>query len=309
LSSSTTVIQECIWASVAAGSQIATGGTASTPSGGTAGNAFDGNGGTVWQSGNFTAAISGNGHSLVYDWGSGNDVEPVELRIAFSGLITLAPRDFYIECSDDGVYWFYRHYVSGQTGWTNPSTRTFSIPAASVNEAIETHPYWRIYVSGVAGGNSNGIHLTEIAWANSVSGPQIATGGNATASSAVSAVTNAYDGNNGTKFQSSALTSGWQWTGYEFASPADPLEVRMRTQTSTTTGAPTTFYIQYSDDNSRWTDAYYTTGLSWSNAETKSFTAGTGSVLVAERKSRRFWPSREFAESFPDGFQRTFPQG
>lgn len=310
--SGTVVITECTWASTTGGAQIATGGTASSPNGGTPSNAFDGSTSTSWQSLGFNAAAQGQGASLVYDWGPGNAVEPVQIRIYFSGLTSLAPRDFYIECSDDGTYWFYRHYVSGQTGWTNGSTRSFTIPDASVNEAIEPHIYWRMFTSGVSGGNTSGIHCMEAEFALTVGGADIANGGSASASSAVSAASNAFDNNNFTNFQSNALSTGWQWLQYTFASAVDPIEFRFRTQAATTAGAPTTIFIQYSDDNSRWTDAYYATGLSWSNGENKSFTPiGSGGSVVEDPWAgrQRFHPSDILVRAAPRLNQRIYPLG
>src|SRR5690606_5234873 len=63
-----------------------------------------------------------------YDFGAGNEIEPVELLIGVSSSnLNYSPRHTAVEYSDDGVDWEVFCWVPAQTGWTANENRVIAI--------------------------------------------------------------------------------------------------------------------------------------------------------------------------------------
>lgn len=87
-----------------------------------ASNAFDGNNATYWRSDSRVNEWIG------YDFGAGNEIEPVELLIGVSSSnLTYSPRHTAVEYSDDGVDWEIFCWLPVQTGWTANENRVIAI--------------------------------------------------------------------------------------------------------------------------------------------------------------------------------------
>lgn len=87
-----------------------------------ASNAFDGNNATYWTSNSRANEWIG------YDFGAGNEIEPVELLIGVSSSnLNYSPRHTAVEYSDDGVDWEVFCWVPAQTGWTANENRVIAI--------------------------------------------------------------------------------------------------------------------------------------------------------------------------------------
>lgn len=85
-------------------------------------NAFDGNNATYWRSSSRVNEWIG------YDFGVGNEIEPVELLIGVSSSnLTYSPRHTAVEYSDDGVDWEVFCWIPAQTGWTANENRAIAI--------------------------------------------------------------------------------------------------------------------------------------------------------------------------------------
>lgn len=96
-----------------------------------ASNAFDGNNATYWMS-------SKNVNEWIgYDFGAGNEIEPVELLIGVSSSnLTNSPRYIAVEYSDDGVDWEVFCWLPAQTGWTANENRVIAISDASATAHV-----------------------------------------------------------------------------------------------------------------------------------------------------------------------------
>ena len=84
--------------------------------------AFDDNAGTKWTAATTTGWIQ-------YDAGTPIDVRQVGIMGQYSAWdqAALAPKDFKIQSSDDGVAWVDRLTVTGETGWAGAELRLFNL--------------------------------------------------------------------------------------------------------------------------------------------------------------------------------------
>lgn len=132
---------------------------------------------------------------------------------------------------------------------------------------MATHVYWRILITDASGSYSK---TAEIRMYDS-SGTSLCSGGTITASSNYPGYppSNAFDGNTTTFWHTNNIpTSGSpEWIEYQFASAVDVAVFELMRYTNDT--GPTGLKLQYSDNNSTWTDATaaltttYGTGEQW----------------------------------------------
>lgn len=121
--------------------QVPTGGTAlrssafSASSTYQASNAFDGSNSTRWRA-------AGNAYEWIgYDFGSGNEIEPVEILLgAYTSTTTNTPKFFALEYSDDGVTWNLYSWFEEESSWANGEARTLSIVVSSAPDHITQVP-------------------------------------------------------------------------------------------------------------------------------------------------------------------------
>lgn len=121
----------------------------------------------------------------------------------------------------------------------------------TIAAAVEGHRYWRVLFEGNASGNA--MEIRECEFANTRGGSNLATGGTPAASTGTAA--NAFDGNTASGGWIASSAAVPQWLSYDFGVGQAPVinEVRLY-PTSNPARVPTTFKLQYSDDNSAWTD-------------------------------------------------------
>jgi hypothetical protein len=188
-----------------------------------------------------------------YDFGSGNDVGVLELKItAQSGSADFAPytlTQFLLQYSDDDATWITEAGFTSQTAWTAGSQQTFQVPVAAVGSA---HRYWRYDMYSNAATNTAAI--SETTMASTKGGSSLFGGGTPYASSAANPAGNACDGNIATFW---AANNGFfpAWWAYDFGSGVKVVEATMALNTGITNNGPTTFSIDYSDDNVAWLPA------------------------------------------------------
>lgn len=126
-----------------------TAGVSQVPSGGTplwssrysssasyqAANAFDGSNSTRWRASGFQNEWIG------YDFGSGNDIEPVEVLLgAFTSTATNNPRDIRVEYSDNGTDWSAYTHLGEQTGWSTSQNRVIALVTSSAPVRVTQIP-------------------------------------------------------------------------------------------------------------------------------------------------------------------------
>lgn len=129
---------------------------------------------------------------------------------------------------------------------------TFPFPMFSpiTSVPLESHRYWRIYISANNGGTNTS--LNEIEFYDAILGKNIATGGTPSASSSVFgyAPDAAFDGITYNGWSTTAMPV---WIKYDFGSAKTIGGFGFHIGGSGGTEAPKDFELQWSDDNSTWT--------------------------------------------------------
>jgi hypothetical protein len=154
-------ISEISMASSPGGSNLCSGGTASTNSGGTAGNALDGNTGTYWESNR--SGLAPARHYWQYDFASAVSLAEIKLTTPATANCPLALQVDYW----DGARWVNAYMIGGEPStWTANVARTFTMPAANYA--------WRITnLFGTAGAFS----LAELRMKATAGGSNLCAGG------------------------------------------------------------------------------------------------------------------------------------
>jgi hypothetical protein len=139
---------------------------------------------------------------------------------------------------------------------------------------MASHRFWRFRWTATVSSNPA---CSEIQFRATAGGANVATNSAKIWSDLVNPsfpASNAIDGNTSSLF---AAPSGVSTTtlAYDFGSAQTILEVTLRTQTSSTAGAPSAYVIEASDDGVRWLSMGTASGLTWANAETKTFSVSS----------------------------------
>jgi hypothetical protein len=117
------------------------------------------------------------------------------------------------------------------------------------------HNYWRVYITAAAG---PGVSIGECQMYDAA-GTLLSTGGTASASSTYPGYSPSYafDGNVTTFWPANGAPSvgSPEWLKYQFPTIADVAVVRITRRSDVTDQQPVDFKIQYSDNDSTWTDA------------------------------------------------------
>lgn len=148
---------------------------------------------------------------------------------------------------------------------------------------VTPHRYWRINITDNGGASVSAI--LELEMYESQFGPNVCTGGTASASSVLTdtptnyTASRAFDGSledwlgaNSSTRDLWAGTGVVEWLKYDFGAGNEKAIAAIGMQCREPTfisQLPTDFTIEYSDDNSNWTVAWTETGLSWSGFEYK----------------------------------------
>lgn len=156
----------------------------------------------------------------------------------------------------------------------------------SNNNSFGSHRYWRILIYS---GAPNQINISEIRLLRE--GINQATGGTTIHNGESSGfpASNVFDGVLTSRWVSSAAVSPKPetplWIGYDFgiAKEIDALSIHSHL----TTSGPRDFFLQYSDDNVTWTDAFEVRNqLNWTAGETRIFDQST---FIPDPDAHRFW--------------------
>ena len=115
---------------------------------------------------------------------------------------------------------------------------------------MSTHRYWRVFLTTTS---TPWFSIAELQLASVIGGPNLCVEGVPFASSVYGAaypLAAAFDGDPTTRWATLTGTIPPAWLGYDFITPVDIVEVRM---TAGPDSWPTTFSLQYSDDNITYT--------------------------------------------------------
>jgi hypothetical protein len=123
---------------------------------------------------------------------------------------------------------------------------------------MAAHTYWRLYMTATS--SNDAAQMIELQMYDA-SGTSLTTGGTASASASFGGnpPSLAFDANLGTLWSSGLVGTPW-WLKYQFASPVDVASMRI---VHANQYIPVTFKLQFSDDDSAWTDTITATGFSW----------------------------------------------
>ncbi len=147
---------------------------------------------------------------------------------------------------------------------------------------MATHRYWRLNVTNTVGGSY--LAIAELVLAESFLGAQAATGGTASSSSDYGGypASNCFDGNL-SSFSHSA--SGMPQTiSYDLGAgnEKDFAQLRITQRSGQASTAPSTFALQWSDDDSAWTDHITASGIVWADTQTEKMWQAAGVPTYAE---------------------------
>jgi hypothetical protein len=155
-----------------------------------------------------------------------------------------------------------------------------------------TYQYWRLNFNGVTNGSSV-VAIAEWVFLDGNNVPISLSGGTASASTFFSGsfvVANAFDGNPGSSWASSANPSSGspQWLQYQFTVPVSVTSVFVYVRNDSgawTSQSPTAMQIQGSPDGTTWTTLISYTGIVWtSNGQSQIFFISTtvGNVRASQ---------------------------
>jgi len=285
---------------VSAGSNVATGGTASASSvfggGLEADKAFDGNTSTLW------AASTAEGTWIKYDMGSGvtRDIVEITWRARSDGFVEQNPSDLTVQYSSDDTFWTDAWRVHHTAFTATGETRTFTKPGA-----FAPTRYWAVRM-GYGTGNQ-AIGGAELEMAETNGGADIT--GTRTSERALSVfsgtpVANLFDDNNSTIFSSggSADTPDSMYVAVDFGVVKTIEEFSWTARPSPNEGqSPTRWWVEWSPDNinflERWSG---TSPATWSSGEKRTFQRLAGAVASVTGRLRRVRAVAAASASIPN---------
>ncbi|UTC29064.1 putative tail protein [Brevundimonas phage vB_BpoS-Marchewka] len=126
------------------------------------------------------------------------------------------------------------------------------------------HAYWRVIFHNTS--TASWVTAKELIFRAAAGGPQLATGGTASSSTAWpgQVAANAFDGDPLTKWQNNGDNDG-AWIRYAFPTPVEVNHVTLTVDSSRTA---TSLGVQYSDDGVTWITAWKDVRASWANGAT-----------------------------------------
>jgi hypothetical protein len=165
--------------------------------------------------------------------------------------------------------------------------------AGTATHAAGSHRYWRLNITSAGSG---AYAFGEVIFATELCGPTVCYGGAAIESSNFSGhgAANAFDGDPST-FWNSANATLPQWIGYDLGAgnAAAIVEVRVSAREDDAGQTPTTFDVQYSDDESTWTTLWSVTTGTWdaTPASYQSFTLASAGQSGSHYAYWRVFPT------------------
>ena len=261
---------------------------------------FDNNFSSYWNNGS-----PGVDTWFQYDFGAGNDVDVAELAI-LPRYSSQSPKDFVLQCSDNGSDWTDVNSWTGVTNWIGGVWNELDIPVpppivaqwelpfalkpalgsqwdlpfalrtvvvADWTLSFEDKPlgyrYWRIYITDSASAN-NLVSLYEVEMRATLGGADQCSGGTALASHADSNSYKLFD-DNGSSYWVNGSPGEDTWFQYDFGNAVEVAEFTLLPRYSLSQ-TPKDFSLQYSENGSDYTIAATWTGITdWTGGVVKAF--------------------------------------
>lgn len=259
--------------------------SASSTSFGAPGNLFDTDPTNGWG-----RSVS-SGRSVTFDFGSGNAKDIVEFAIGAWSDPTMAPKDFTLRHSDDGVTFTTAATYTGITGWWAGQRRTFNLAGeTSTPVAAAAAQYWRLLlITASVPASGLGIAAAELQLRVSAGGAdQTSPGGTVanTTNTTGNDGANLFDNNASTYFGiNSTNTPGWAMYDLGVGNGKAVMEMGLTASTDANT-YPAAFMLQRADEPHSWFTNMSFSGVVWTSGETKYFQS-TGEVSGAPSASQR----------------------
>lgn len=179
---------------------------------------------------------------------------------------------------------FYTTFAYSSTGFPTADQPDFRYSTGSLvplvaqallpaSRAGGTYRFWRVRIPHTAVPSATYVELRELEFRTSVGGADAANGGQPLASSIFSTTYpawNAFNNSTADTWASTTYTSGSQWVGYLFPASVALAQI-VWSNYSSTTAAPSEFFVDRSDDGVTWTQTNVFSGLSWTSDEVKTF--------------------------------------
>lgn len=180
--------------------------------------------------------------------------------------------------TDGGTTWKREWWWIKTGGWANSTNATFTAQAGGAAALVDPggHRYWRVTYENVVCGFSQDLEVNEIDFRNTGSGPDITPVALHTISggSTLNGPRAPYDRVSATQWNWDGGSGGTATVTYlmDFGPGNTPLFDRISI-TAGTVGAHSApvIRVSHSDDNSAFTEVHASTGLTWTNSETKTF--------------------------------------
>jgi F5/8 type C domain len=164
--------------------------------------------------------------------------------------------------------------VTKMTGG-KPGLGVTFVSATGPGPVVQTHRYWRLYITQTLTNNS--FNIAEVELRSTAGGADQTGSGTASASPGTptgGVPANCFDNNATTTFHSPGGSMP-AWLIYDFgaATPKDIMQVMIQAHPSNAGYSPIDFEVQFSDDNSVWTKLWGVTGSTgWAAGEIRVFT-------------------------------------
>jgi hypothetical protein len=274
-----TSINQLQMASSPGGANLCTGGTASgNPGSGTPGgvdlppNAFDGSDATFWGGGDGAGLVGGAW--LQYQFASPQLIQEVRVKARNDVFFTDTPVVFAMLASSDGVTFQGAGIFRVGSAWTINQQRTFAVPNVETPNLRSLATVWGVTVTDSANGAR--LYMAEMEFALVASGADQCTGGvgfhkhaefNAECSDKL------FD-NTSALYTARDFPAGPQKAGYVFASPINPVELRLTAASTFGLWANMAkdFTIWWSADGRTENVVATITGQTgWASGETRAF--------------------------------------
>lgn len=261
---------------VSGGSNVCSGGTAtsSTPiQAGSAAQCFDGDTTTtIWQ-------VSGTGSCWIgYDFGAGNSKDIVEVVVwPDKDSAARAFRECDIQWSDDSSTWT-TVWSWTYSGWVVGTGAVFTKPSAVASR------YWRVRCNTAVSGNN--LSCAEMEMRLTSGGPDQTGSGTAFASTTFGSnpgtndPSKAFDNNTSTLWSGSDTLAQTSWIAYDFGSGVTKAiaEISYTARNDVNyTQSPTSGWVESSTDGTNYLSRLAFSGLTWTSGSTNIITvAATG---------------------------------
>lgn len=270
------------------GAQAATGGTASasnTAGGYPASNAFDATN-SIWtcSPGSYGSFVS---TWLKYDLGSGNDKDFVEFAIQASstGEHNETPTYILWQYSDDDATYLTKFATRVSTAWTSGSTQSFADPGYSMSGG---HRYWRLRIdsTGYTSPSPYGYGGAAIELRLTAGGTDVAYFATISTTVPADATPPMYllDNAISTEWSGGTSSSAPRYINFDFGGNAPSIQevYWMARAGGLYTESPISGGLEYSDDNSSYTELVAFSSISWTSNNQGQILATATSTISAD---------------------------